>query len=144
MSVEYWSQKNAIVGAIDPASATGTSTSDVIDLKLWGRVTFVVYTGTQTTTGDVTLTIEEGTSTSSFNTTTALATLAIGANKDNDQYIYEVHDTKLSATYRYIRAKLLQDTATGLHGLIAIADQARYHPASDNDHADVTSITVAT
>lgn len=141
---DYWSQDNAIVAAADPvaAGATGTSTSDAIDMSKFGRVSFVVYAGVQTTTGNASLVVQEGTSSSTFNTSTALTTVDFGANKDNAQWIVEVHDTALTAGYRYLRGLVKQETATGYVGCVAIADLARYGPASDDDVASVTSITV--
>jgi hypothetical protein len=139
---EYWSQDNAIVADIPVtvAGATGTTTSDVVDLGNFGRVAFLVQSGLVTTTGAATVTVYEGSATGTV--TTALTTLTIAANQDNKQWIVEVHDTALTQGNRYVKADIAVTTATGYFSLLGVADLARRGPASDNDLSTVASITV--
>ena len=60
----------------------------------------------------------------------------------NKQWIVEVHDTALTQGNRYVKATYAVATSTGYAGILAVADLARTGPASDNDVASVTSITV--
>lgn len=144
---ERLSEALAVMAAVDPTGATGTTgtaTSDVIDMDDFGSVLFVVLVGAIAATGTVDFKVEEGTSTSSFNTSTALVSATqLGASDDNKQVIVEVPAEALSTGYRYLRGILTQGTAASFAAVVALGGKCRHKPAKDLDLASVDEIAVA-
>jgi hypothetical protein len=134
-------ERLAVVASDLQVAGTGTSTSDVIDMKDFKRVLFILRSGTVAATGTIDVEIQEGTSTTSFNTATALASITQLTAADDDKIaLLEVMDEDLTAGYRYLRAIVTRGTANSNIGLIAIAGDPHYQPASDNDLAAVKQI----
>lgn len=136
------SEDLALVAAIDAlAAGTGTSTSDVVDAGKHGQVMFILNVGTIAATGTVDLDIQEGTSTTSFNTSTALASITqLGATDDNKQVIVNVDGRALTDGYRYLRAVLTRGTANSNAALVALGGRGRHNPNVDKDLASVAEI----
>lgn len=134
-----FSDELAIVAAIDPAAAaTGTSTSDVIDLKLWGEVTFILQTGSVLTNGTVDMTVNSGTASGTVTTSVTDITQLIHVADSNKQVIVTVDEEQISG--RYVNAVVKQGTANSIVSLVALARRARFKPAVDNDLASVDEI----
>ena len=135
---DRFSDELAVVAAIDPTTAgTGTSTSDTIDLELWGEVTFILSVGTVASTGTVDMTVNSGTATGTI-TTSVTDITQFTLTDDNVQAIVTVDDSKVSG--RYLNATVKRGAANSNVSLIALARKARYKPASDNDLASVDEI----
>lgn len=145
MARENLSQMVPVVGAKISAhaasSATVTATTETIDMSKFGRVVFVLHYGSHGTGGSAALTIQKGTATGSISTSVQAVTIST-ANKTK---VYEVDQTALGASYRYVNGKLVHAngsvTSSGA-AVIALADIAAYGPGSDSDIAGVSSIGV--
>lgn len=136
-------QRLAIVAGIPPAAAatTATSTSDVVDMSKFKRVMFVLHTGSMAAASTIDMEIQEGVSTTSFNTATALADMTQLINTDDNKYaVLEVSDEDMTEGYRYLRAIVTQGGGATIYSLEALAADPNYHPASDNDLAAVKQI----
>ena len=142
---ERLSDQLAVVATLDPESraATGTVTSDVVDMSNFHQVVFVLMVGTLGATDTIDLDIQEGTSTATFNTATALKSITQLTGADDDkQVVVNVRGEDLTEGYRYIRAVLSHGgtAATADVALVALADQARFKPAIQFDLASVDEI----
>lgn len=143
----------AVVGGIDPqAAGTGTSTTDVIDMRYWEKVLFIIQTGTVATAGTVDFYVNKSTATGA-GTTTGTGTAAVAnitqltAGDDNVQVLVEVHAEDLGATsgtpYRYIRGVLARGGGNSANAVVALGHPGRYQPANDYDLASVDEITTS-
>jgi hypothetical protein len=134
-----FSDELAVVATIDPvAAATGTSTSDVIDLKLWGEVTFILQTGTMVTASTVDFTVNSGTASGTVTTSVTDTTQITAVAGTGKQAIVTVDDSKVSG--RYINGVLKLGGGNSIASVIALAKRGRYNPAYDNDLASVSEI----
>ena len=131
-------QRIAIVATTEVinAGATGSSSTDVVDLSKFGTVAFILKTGECATTSVGTLTVYSGSAAGTV--TTTVGTVSTGANADDKQWIYEVPDYVLTQGHRYVKGVIAVTTATGYYDVCVIADRARIGPASDADLASVT------
>ncbi|MCK5564543.1 MAG: hypothetical protein KAJ07_04800 [Planctomycetes bacterium] len=136
----------AVVATIDPdAYATGTFTTDWVDMKFVQEVLFVVQVGIITASGTVDFKIEQA-KTSTGGTTINLATGTLSITQldtgDNDsQVLVDVEAEDLTQLYRYVRGSLTILVAGADAAVLAIGGLARFNPASDNDLASVAEIT---
>jgi hypothetical protein len=135
-------ERLAIVGKIIDASAgTGTGTSDVIDMKNFKRCMFVLQAGTIAAGGLIDMAIQEGTSTTSFNTATAVKDMTQLINTDDNKVaIVEVMDEDMTDQYRYLRAVVSRTVGNSITSLLALAGDPHYQPASQFDLAAVKQI----
>ena len=135
-------ERLALVASIDPTGdATGTSTTDVIDMSKFKKVLFIVGTETIAATGTVDFSIQEGTVRTSFNTSTAVGAITqLVAADDNTQALLEIDADALTDGYRYIRGILKQGTANSECAVYALGGDPGHMPASDNDLASVKQI----
>ncbi len=143
MSESKWTEDNAVLATIEAAAAgTGTATSDVVDLQEVRRVTFILLVASVLATGTVDMDIQEGTSTGSFNTATALKSITrlTGTADQNKQALVEVEASELSDGFRFLRAIVTTATANSIFSLVAIGAHPTYHPTSDFDLASVAEI----
>ena len=86
----------AILATIDPAdAATGTSTSDVIDMKYWGKVLWIIAGGTVASTGTIDFTVNSGTATGTV-TTSVTDITQLTETDDNKQVLVEINDEERS------------------------------------------------
>lgn len=128
----------AIVATIDPTgAATGTVTSDVIDMKNWDEVTFVVMTGTVLSTGTVDFTVFSGVVSGTV-TTSVTDITQLTETDDNKQVIVTVDAASLSG--RYVKGVLKAGTANSACAVAAFGRRARYKPAYGSDLASVDEI----
>lgn len=140
--MERFSEKYAIVGTIDPTGdATGTSTTDVIDLFDADEVVFLLMTETVAATGTVDFTVYSGTATGTV-TTSVTAITQLTAADDDKQVIVEVDARSLTDGHRYVKGVLAQGTANSECAVIALARQT-YRPANEHDLATVDEIVSA-
>jgi len=158
---ERLGEQLAIVATIDPQSTVSTTggtasttslTTDVVDMDDFRRIAFIMMVNTIAASSGVTLYVQEGTGTTAgtFNTATAVASCSTLVNADDDsQVLVEVKAEDLSAGYRYVRGVVVVGPTTATAGtvnglaVVALADTARYKPASDLDLASVDQIVSA-
>lgn len=139
--MERFHEKYALVATIDPTGdATGTSTSDTIDMIDVSEVVFVLMTETVAATGTVDLTVQSGTATGTI-TTSVTAITQLTAADDDKQVIVSVLADALGEGHRYVNAKLEQGTANSECAVVAFAKQ-KYAPANEHDLASVDEIVV--
>lgn len=143
---ERLSERLAVVATIDPdAYGTGAQTTDIIDMAKIRRVLFVVMAGTIASTGKLDFVVY-GSAASNMATPGALTGKAITqlteAGTDSDkQAIVEVTSEEVAAQgYRYIRGTMTLTTAGADAGVIALAGDITYRPASDYDLSSVDEI----
>ena len=143
---ERLAQKVALLGTIDPegVTASSTSTSDVIDAKLYDSLLFVYSLGAITSSGKVTLTIYKGDSATATKITSTVTSVTLTEKGDNKQHVVDVDVSKEDA--RYYKGTLVANggTTSGgcFHSMVILGDNTRYHPASDNDLSSAT-VTLA-
>jgi len=145
---ERLAQRVALLATIDPAegTASATTTSDVIDAKLYDSLMFVYALGaTITSSSKYTLTVYKGTVATAASITSSVTSITMGPADDAKQKIIDVDVSKEGAN-RYYKGTVVQNDATttsGIHSLMVFGSSARYHPATDNDLSSVSSITYA-
>lgn len=144
----YLTEKIAVVATIDPdAYTTGAQTSDRVDMSKFQEVAFIVEVGALGSSATIDFKVQECTA-ATAGTATDLAGKAITqltqAGTDSDkQAIVNVRAEELSAGYRWLQGILTVGVATSDCGMIAIAGEPVYGPASDNDLASVDEIVTA-
>ena len=145
---ERLAQRVALLATIDPADglASATTTSDVIDAKLYDSLMFVYAMGaTITSSSKYTLTVYKGTVATAASITSTVTSVTFGPADDAKQKIIDVDVSKEGAN-RYYKGTVVQNGATttlGKHCLFVFGSSTRYHPATDNDLSSVSSITYA-
>jgi len=143
MAFERLSEQLAIVATIDPdAYATTTLTTDVFDMDVHHECMFIIQVGTNG--GTVDFEVQESTATGAGTVTaTAVASITQLAAADDDvQVKVSVRGEDMTPGYSYLRGVLTLSGATDA-GVGALADRARYKPASGNDLASVDEIVNA-
>lgn len=132
-----------VVSCIDSQNLTaaGSVTGDVIDASLYDSILFVASVGNVSScSGDVTLTIYEGTA--SATVTTSVGTTVHANTSTGDQNVQLVFDLDCAdltgPNYRYVKPRLTYAGGTGAQvSLVALGMKPRFHPASDGDLATV-------
>lgn len=138
----------AVIGTIDPdAYGTGDQTTDVIDMRYWREVAFIVMAGTLGTSATVDFVVKGDTASGGSYTTTITGksiTQLTEAGTDSDkQAIVRVTAEEAAAQgYRYLRGTMSVGTATSDAGAIVIGTHQRYAPASGFDLASVDEIVL--
>ena len=143
--MERLSEGLAIVSTIDPVSTSTAVNGDVIDMKLYDRVIFIVATGVMATNATVDFLINgdvaSGGSYATAITGKAITQLTKAGSDDAKQVIVEVTADEVAAQgLRYIRPTLTAATAASLVAMIALAGGLSYSPASGYDLASVDEI----
>lgn len=149
-------ERAAILARIDPASlSASTYNTDIIDMRYWRRVIFIVQSGVLGNNGTLQLALKVNTANSvSSPTPTTVTGKAFTASSfsgsgsgtaggSNHQGIIEITAEECENALdqgRYLFATLTVGTATSLASLVAIGLDPRYGPASDFDLADVREI----
>lgn len=139
------SEQLAIVGTIDPEArtATGTALTDAIDMSKFEQVAFVILTNTIGATDTVDLKLTEcATSGGTYTDITGKAITQLDNADDDAQAVINLRASELTPGYRYVKAKLTHGgtAATCEVCVVAIAGDARFGPASDDDLASVAEI----
>lgn len=139
------SERLAVVACIDPdAYGTGTQTSDWIDLTKFGRVLFIVMAGTMVSNCTLDFQVHEATDSSGTGAQAisgkAITQLTEAGTDSDKQAVVEVQSIELSSGFTHVAGKLILGTAGSDSGVIALAGDARYLPASDYDLATVDEI----
>jgi len=134
-----FSEEWAIVATIDPTGdATGTSTTDTIDMKEVHEVVFIIMTETVAATGTVDFTVNSGDATATI-TTSVTAITQLTASDDDKQVVVGVRADSLTSGHRYVAGVLEQGTANSEVAVVALAKR-RYNPANEHDLATVAEI----
>lgn len=137
----------AVLATIDPVSAgTGTSTTDIIDMKYWSEVMFIVMAGVLGTAATADLIIKGSTASnmaSPGNITGKSITQLVKASNDGSQAIVRVTTEEVAAQgYRYIQATLTVGAAASLAAVIALGMNSRYEPVAGFDLSSVVEIVM--
>lgn len=143
---EALSEQLAIIGTIDPdATAASTVSTDVIDMKHYRRVLFIVLAGELGSSATVDFEVN-GDTASNGSFATAITGKAITqltqAGTDSDkQVLVEVTAEEVAAQgFRYIRGDLTVGTATSDMAVVVLGSFLRYSDASQYDLASVDEI----
>lgn len=140
------SERLAIVGTIDPdAYGTGAQNSDIIDMKFWRRVVFIVMAGDLGSSATLDFKVQSGDSTLSdaADLTGKSITQLTQAGTDSDkQVIVEVTAEEVAeAGDRYIRGTMTIGTASSDCGVIVLGEPAHYtKDVTANDLSTVDEI----
>lgn len=140
------SERLAVVAAIDPdAYGTGAQESDIIDMSLHRRVLFFVMAGTLGTSATLDFKVEASANANMSGaadmTGKAITQLTQAGTDSDKQAIVEVTAAEvLDAGARYIRGVMTIGTAGSDAGVLAVAGDTRYQPASEYDLASVDEI----
>jgi hypothetical protein len=136
------SEKCAIIGVLGPKTVTTVEYTDVIDMSKFHQALGIFLCGNMADANDVVCAAYRcdsgGTNQGAIKTVTRTA----GAANDNKQVVIGVRGEDLlpQATYnRYIRFGIT-NTGGGVCGIVALAIDAKYGPAVDNDLSTVTVI----
>lgn len=136
------SERFAVVATIDPATIANTEIfSDVIDMSRWGQVLGIALLGnmaSETVDFKSYTCASDGSSKVALKNATQLA--AHASNNDNTQLLINLRAEDLSTSgARYVVFGLVTGGATGgPASVVALATDAHFQPASDNDLASVT------
>lgn len=146
MYTESLSESLAVVATIDPQSVgVGTANTDVIDLKLYRRVLFVLAVGALGASGTVDFAVRgDSASGGSFTTNItgkAITQLTKAGSDDNKQVVVEISAEEAAAQgFRYVRGLLTVGTAASQACVVVLAGGLRYSPAAEFDLASVDEI----
>lgn len=146
MAQDRLSERLAVVATIDPDAYTAdTYTTDIIDMKLHKRVMFVVAVGTMATNATLDFKVQEGAAANLSDAADlsgkAITQLTEAGSDSDKQVIVEVTSEEVAAAGgRYIRGSMTVATAACDAGVIAIAGDTHYQPASEHDLASVDEI----
>lgn len=145
---EWYHQKMAIVGAIDPKTTSSAETVwfDAVDCDVFERVIFIVQTNTVAANTTLTLTVYSDDASATGGMTNAIATSTSLTNGNDDTQIWVEVDTEdfdVDSRHRYCRAKVVVagSGSTATYSGIALGANCRYHPASAYDLATVAQVT---
>jgi len=137
------SEQLAIVATIDPdAYGTGTQSSDIVDMKYFDRVIFIVMAGDLGASATLDFKVQESADGSIWSDLTgkSITQLTQSGGDSDKQAIVEVRADELSAGYRYLKGVMTVGTAASDCGMVAIAGDLRYSPAEDYDLSSVNEI----
>lgn len=136
MSERKLSEMLALVSAIDPdAYATGTQTSDQIDMQEHREVIFILQVGTISVGSTIDFRIYEAPDGNKSTTGGTYVLLkeatALDADDDDKQVIINIRADDLSSGYRWIKAEVvLGGTADSVDmSAVAFADRNRFSDA---------------
>lgn len=142
--MEFMSQQNAIVAAIDPdAYGAATYTTDSIDMDVFPQCMFVVMVGDMEQGSTVNFTVYRSTDDDTFVVmvpTKVITQLTQAGSDDDKQVVVHVDAAELGDGYRYCRGSLVVGEAASDAAVVAIADHCRYKPATDYDLSSVDEI----
>ena len=136
----------AVVGCIDPdAYATGATNDDVVDMKYFHEVMYVVMAGDLGSSATIDFGVYGDTaSNGSFATLItgkSITQLTDAGTDSNKQAIVRVTAEEVAAQgLRYLRGKLTVGAATSDAGVVTLASPNRYEPVSGFDLSSVDEI----
>lgn len=141
-------QNVAVIATIDPdAYATGAQTTDVIDMRYWREVAFIVMAGDLGSSATLDFVVKGDTaSNGSFATTItgkSITQLTEAGTDSDKQVVVRVSAEEAAAQgYRYLRGTMTVGTATSDCAVLVVGTHMRYHPASGFDLASVDEIVL--
>jgi len=154
---EWYHQKMAIVGTIDPAvmstsggtASTTSAWTDAVDMDVFEKAIFIVQTNTVAASSGVTLTVYADGASATGGMTVAIATSTTLVNANDDSQIWveiDSEDMDVDGRDRYVRGKLVVGPTAGTKGTatvscVVLGANTRFRPASDYDLATVAQIT---
>jgi hypothetical protein len=145
---EWYHQKMAIVGTVDPTGTTAASTywTDAVDHDVFERAIYLVVGANLSANTTLKLTVYSDDASATGGMTNAIATSATLTNANDDSQMWVEVDTEdfdVDSRHRYSRGKLVVGGAGGTidhFTCVVLGANTRYHPASDYDLATVASI----
>jgi hypothetical protein len=145
---EWYHQKMAIVGTIDPTASTtaGAYWTDAIDMDVFERAIFIVAANTIAANTTLTLTVYSDDASATGGMTNAVATSTALTNADDDSQIWlevDTEDFDVDNRHRYCRGRLVVGGVGGTIDHLAcvvLGANCRYHPASAYDLASVAQV----
>lgn len=145
MAYRTLAESFAIISTVDPdAQSASAVNTDVIDMKNFRQVMFIIATGTLGASATVDFVVKgDTTSGGSFSTTITgkSITQLVKASHDASQSVINVTAEEAAAQgYRYLRGTLTVGTAASEVGCIVLGELAHYTDARDNDLASVVEV----
>ena len=140
------SENFAVLATLNPVSqAAATVVSAYVDARKFAMITAVLATGVLGASATIDAKLRQATDSSGTGvkdiTGKAITQLTEAGTDSDKQAIVEVTAEEVFAQgFRYIRGALVIGTATSDAGMIAIASEPRYFPASDYDASSVDEI----
>jgi hypothetical protein len=144
------SERLAVVGVVDPDNyASGSQSTDVIDMKYHDRVMFIISVGQFDNGGAGSADFKVLEATATGGTFKGLSGKSItqmteaGSTDDDDQKIINVYASELSAGYRYIKGNLKITGAQNVDAaVISMADSTRFSDAvTSTSFGDLASVS---
>lgn len=148
MAFERLSEQLAIVATIDPEAYTAAATvsTDTFDMDVHHEAMFVLMLGDIAVNTTVDFAVWSATASTTGTATTALANITqLTAGDDDRQVVVTVRGEDMADGYSWLRGVLTIGGTGGTVdlGVVALADRARFKPASVNDLASVDEIVNA-
>lgn len=149
---EQFVERCAILATVDPGALTATTyNTDIIDMRYWRRVAFILLAGT---IGDVDGTLQLQLYVNTANSVSSPAPTAVtgkvftaanfsGSTDSNKQGVIEITAEECENALdggRYLFATLTVATQTNGACVVALGIDARYGPATDYDLASVVEV----
>lgn len=138
------SERLAVVGTIDPdAYGTGAQNTDVIDMRYWRRVLFVVMAGELGSSATLDFAVNGDTASDGLFATAitgkAITQLTQAGTDADKQVLLEVTAEEVAAQgLRYIRGTATLGTATSDYGVAVLAEPA--HGSLDVRTQDLATV----
>lgn len=140
------SERIAVIGTVDPDANTAAAyNTDVIDMKLWKQVMFVVMAGDLGSSATLDFLVN-GDTASGGSYATAITGKAItqltqaGTDSDKQAIVNVTAEEAAAQGLRYLRGTMTVGTATSDCGVIVLGELAHYSDASENDLSTVDEI----
>lgn len=133
MFTEALKERDSLNAAgIPPQSLNGTANSTAVDMSLFNRVQFLVYTGVGAFS--VNAALQQGNNANGSDAAAITNGAAASVNSANAGFTLEIASNQL--TGRYVRVQLVTIGAV-LVAAVPVATEPRYHPANSYDAAFV-------
>ena len=140
------SQRVAIIGVVNPQSATAVQSSDWIDVTKFGKFMAVVLAGALGASATVDAKIQQATSAGGAGAKDvsgkAITQFTKAGSDDNKQAVIEFDsdDLDFTAGFKFVRLAITPATAACLISGAVLGFDPRYGNASDNDASTVDEI----
>ncbi|MFZ5719208.1 MAG: hypothetical protein ACOY5Y_07040 [Pseudomonadota bacterium] len=140
------SQRAAVVGVVNPQSATTVQTSGWIDASTFHKFMAIISVGAIAASGTVDAKLEQATASDGTGakdvTGKAITQLTDAGTDDNKQVIINLKQTDLDFAndFQFFRLSITPATAAALISGVVLGMDPRYGAASDNDAATVDEI----
>lgn len=137
-----------VVGCIDPdAYATGATNDDVVDMRYFEEVMYVVMAGTLGSSATIDFAVYGDTASngafSTLITGKSITQLTEAGTESDKQAIVRVTAEEVAAQgLRYLRGKLTVGAATSDCGVVTLASPSAYEPVTAYDLSSVSEVVM--